>query len=114
MHGGKSEGLTQESMCHHHLIPHQFEWEKSLEDEIEKERKRKERGRREKERKGRRKGKRKKLAGSPSTDDGLMDEIHWTEKQSSSMRRQLRVGAKGGLQEVGFLLLWFISRLEAV
>ena len=69
-------------MCYHHLIRHQFEWEKSSKDEIEKERKRKERGRREKEGKGRRKGKRKEPAGSPPTDDALMDEIHWTEKQS--------------------------------
>ena len=29
------------AMCHHHLIPHQFEWEKSSIDEIEKEGKRK-------------------------------------------------------------------------
>ena len=41
--------MTHESMCHHHLIPHQFKWEKNSVDEIEKERKRKERGRREKE-----------------------------------------------------------------
>ena len=57
MHEGKSEGVTHESLSHHHLIPYQFEWEKSLVDEIEKERKRKERGRREKERKGRGRGK---------------------------------------------------------
>ena len=36
---GKSEGVTHESMCHHHLIPHQFKWEKNSVDEIEKERK---------------------------------------------------------------------------
>ena len=34
------------AMCHHHLIPHQFEWEKSSMDEIEKRNKRK--GKREK------------------------------------------------------------------
>ena len=49
MHGGKSEGVTHESMCHYHLIPHQFEWEKSSVDEIEKVGKRKERERRDKE-----------------------------------------------------------------
>ena len=46
---GKSKGVTHALMCHHHLIPHQFEWEKNLVDEIEKERKRKEIRRREKE-----------------------------------------------------------------
>ena len=30
MHGGKSEGVTHESLCHHHLFPHQFEWEKEF------------------------------------------------------------------------------------
>ena len=49
MHGGKSEGVTHESLCHHHLIPHQFEWEKSSVDDMEKERKIKERGRRKEE-----------------------------------------------------------------
>ena len=82
------------AMCHHHLIPHQFEWEKSLVDEIEKERKRKERGRREKEMKGRRKGIRKEPASFPPMDDISTNGIHRTEKQSSSTRRQLSVGAK--------------------
>ena len=76
MHGGNSEGVTHESLCHNHLIPHQFEWEKSSMDEIEKERKRKERGRREKEEKGRRRGKRKEPIGFPPIDDASKDEIH--------------------------------------
>ena len=83
---GKSEGVTHESLCHHHLIPHQFEWEKSSEDEIEKERKEGE-GKR-KGREGER-GKKKEPAGSSPTDDASMDGIHRTEKQSSSTRRQL-------------------------
>ena len=87
MHGGKSEGLTHESLCHHHWIPHQFEWEKSSMNEIEKEIERKEKGRREKERKGRRKGKRKEPVGFPPTDDSSTDGIHRIEKQISSMRR---------------------------
>ena len=44
MHGGKSEGVTHESMCHHHLILHQIEWEKNWVEEIEKERKERKEG----------------------------------------------------------------------
>ena len=82
------------AMCHHHLIPHQFKWEKSLVDEIEKKKKKKGKREMEKEMKGRRKGKRKEPASFPPTNGTSTNEIHRTEKQSSSTRRQLSVGAK--------------------
>ena len=46
----------------------------------------------------------KKPVGFPPTNGALTNRIHRTEKQSSSTRRQLRVGAKSGL---GLFLLWF-------
>ena len=67
MHEGKSEGVTHESLSHHHLIPYQFEWEKSLVDEIEKERKEEEGKRKGKEGEGGNKGKNQQVFLRPMT-----------------------------------------------
>ena len=96
MHGGKSEGVTHESLCHHHLIPHQFEWEKSSEDEIEKERKEGEG-----KRKGRGKGKKERTSRF-FFDRRCFDGRNSSDRETkfvyatTTMQRQLRVGAKDG------------------
>ena len=120
MHGVKSEGVTHESMCHHHLIPHQFEWEKSSEDEIEKERKEGE-GKRKGREGEREKGKNQQVLLRPTilrwTEFiGLRNKVrlHDDNYATTATRRCQRGGVPPKVKEVGFLLLRFISRLGAV
>ena len=97
MHGGKSEGLTHESLCHHHWIPHQFEWEKSSMNEIEKEIERKEKGRREKERKGK-----KERTSRFSSDRRLFNGWNSSDREANfvhatiTTRRYQKLGGGGG------------------
>ena len=65
--------------------------EKEGKKKVEGKKGKKERKRKERER--RRREKKKELASFPPTEDASTDGIHLTEKQSSSTRRQLRVGA---------------------
>ena len=60
MHGGASEGVTYESLCHHHLIPHQFKWEKSSVGRNRKRKKKKERKEKGKGKERKEKGEKKK------------------------------------------------------
>ena len=76
-HMASCMGVTHESLCHHHLIPHQFEWEKEFGGMKNKKKGIREKGKgKERKEKGE---KRKEPTGFPPTDDASTDGINWTE-----------------------------------